>query len=125
MAGRPLLVNHWATWCTGCVDELPLLVELRARHRGTLDFIAVGWEGFQGMGDPEQQLRSVESVAERAGIDWPTLVFEGTPEMLFRGLDLRQETIPQTHLITPDGRVVFSAFEPLDESAIAQIEAFL
>lgn len=29
-AGRPLLVNYWATWCAPCRREIPLLNELRA-----------------------------------------------------------------------------------------------
>ena len=30
-AGKPLLVNLWATWCAPCVKELPTLVALAAR----------------------------------------------------------------------------------------------
>lgn len=30
-AGRPLLVNLWATWCAPCVKELPTLAALAAR----------------------------------------------------------------------------------------------
>ena len=30
-AGRPLMVNYWATWCGPCRREIPLLNELRAR----------------------------------------------------------------------------------------------
>src|SRR5690606_29476300 len=29
-AGRPLMVNFWATWCGPCREEIPLLNELRA-----------------------------------------------------------------------------------------------
>lgn len=29
-AGRPLMVNYWATWCGPCRREIPLLNELRA-----------------------------------------------------------------------------------------------
>ena len=30
-AGKPLLVNLWATWCAPCIKELPTLVALAAR----------------------------------------------------------------------------------------------
>jgi thiol-disulfide isomerase/thioredoxin len=28
-AGRPLIVNYWATWCAPCVREIPLLNQIR------------------------------------------------------------------------------------------------
>lgn len=31
-AGRPLLVNLWATWCTPCVAEMPTLDRVAATH---------------------------------------------------------------------------------------------
>ncbi len=36
VAGRPLILNFWASWCSSCRQEHPVLVELglRARTRG-------------------------------------------------------------------------------------------
>lgn len=36
--GRPLLLNFWATWCTPCVEELPLLNDFYRQNR------ANGWQ---------------------------------------------------------------------------------
>jgi thiol-disulfide isomerase/thioredoxin len=33
-AGRPLMVNYWATWCAPCRREIPLLNKLRADRAG-------------------------------------------------------------------------------------------
>ena len=33
-AGRPLVVNLWATWCGPCRHEMPLLAEAQRRHPG-------------------------------------------------------------------------------------------
>jgi thiol-disulfide isomerase/thioredoxin len=41
-AGRPLLVNFWATWCDPCREEFPDLVKIDADYRARgLDVIAV------------------------------------------------------------------------------------
>lgn len=33
-AGRPLMVNYWATWCAPCRREIPLLNKIRAQRAG-------------------------------------------------------------------------------------------
>ncbi|MFN7135778.1 MAG: TlpA family protein disulfide reductase, partial [Myxococcales bacterium] len=32
LEGRVRLVSFWATWCTPCVEELPVLLELERQH---------------------------------------------------------------------------------------------
>ena len=39
--GKVRLVNHWATWCEGCLEELPLLVELRAALDSEVTFLGI------------------------------------------------------------------------------------
>ena len=40
-AGKPLLINFWATWCDPCREEFPDLVEIDKVYRGKIDFITV------------------------------------------------------------------------------------
>jgi thiol-disulfide isomerase/thioredoxin len=40
-AGRPLLINFWATWCPPCIDEFPDLVKMSGEYRGQVDFVTV------------------------------------------------------------------------------------
>ena len=41
LAGRPVIVNFWASWCAPCVREFPLLEEARAAHGGE-DLAVIG-----------------------------------------------------------------------------------
>jgi thiol-disulfide isomerase/thioredoxin len=34
LAGRPVVVALWASWCGGCVEEAKMLVSFRRRHPG-------------------------------------------------------------------------------------------
>lgn len=40
-AGRPMLVNLWATWCAPCKLEMPMLDKLAVREEGKLTILAV------------------------------------------------------------------------------------
>ncbi|HET7575509.1 MAG TPA: TlpA disulfide reductase family protein [Sphingomicrobium sp.] len=40
-AGKPTLVNLWATWCAPCVKELPTLDRLSKADSGNLNVVAV------------------------------------------------------------------------------------
>lgn len=40
-AGRPLLVNLWATWCVPCVKEMPTLDALASLEEGRVTVVAV------------------------------------------------------------------------------------
>jgi cytochrome c biogenesis protein CcmG/thiol:disulfide interchange protein DsbE len=38
--GKPVVLNFWATWCTPCAVEMPLLNEMQLRYKGRVVFIA-------------------------------------------------------------------------------------
>ena len=40
-AGKPLLLNLWATWCAPCIKELPTLDALAAREGGKLQLVTL------------------------------------------------------------------------------------
>ena len=47
LAGKPVLVNLWATWCIPCVTEMPLLDELASELGGGVTVLTVS-EDMQG-----------------------------------------------------------------------------
>jgi thiol-disulfide isomerase/thioredoxin len=40
-AGKPLLINFWATWCVPCREEYPDLVKIDEDYKGKIDFITI------------------------------------------------------------------------------------
>ena len=52
LAGTPVLLNLWATWCAPCVVEMPMLDALAGDHEGTLRVITVS-EDLKGAEEVE------------------------------------------------------------------------
>lgn len=60
-AGRPLLMNLWATWCAPCKAEMPTLDALAALEEGRISVIAVS-QDLEGR-------KPVSSFFKKAGIE--------------------------------------------------------
>ncbi len=48
-AGKPILLNVWASWCSPCIAELPAMLELSQKHADKFHFItmSVDRKGFE------------------------------------------------------------------------------
>ncbi|MBX3694090.1 MAG: TlpA family protein disulfide reductase [Steroidobacteraceae bacterium] len=66
-AGRPRLVNFWATWCAPCRREIPLLKTLRREHAA---------DGLEVIGIAVDFRDDVLAYAQEIGIDYPLLIGE-------------------------------------------------
>ena len=66
-AGRPLVVNFWATWCEPCRREIPLLEDLRREHASNrLEIVGIAID----------QANPVRQYASEHGIGYPLLIGE-------------------------------------------------
>jgi len=110
--GKIVLINFWTTWCTACLGEMPVLVELARRHGDQLVILgvsldgvpdshghAVGHEGPEGAGHAPtnmggqssvRELRAkVRSVAKARHLTYPILLdSENTVGSRFNGGEL-------------------------------------
>ena len=102
-AGKPRLINFWATWCEPCREEFPDLVKIDADYKGRIDFNIV----------------SLDDVAD-IGRDVPRFLFDMKAEMpayLLKAMDEAEAInsissdwsggLPFTVLIGTDGKIVY------------------
>jgi cytochrome c biogenesis protein CcmG/thiol:disulfide interchange protein DsbE len=98
-ANQVAVVNVWATWCPGCRQEHPFLLELA--DEGNVPIFGLNWrdnrpgalEWLSALGDPYVETAFDED--GRVGIDWGVY---GAPE---------------TFLINKDGVVIHKHIAPL------------
>lgn len=92
--GRWVVVNFFATWCSGCITEHPELVEFSER-RAAGDAIVVT-VAFDDSPD------NVRGFFERAGGAWPVLAGDvgSVP------VDYGVTAVPETYIVSPAGYVV-------------------
>jgi thiol-disulfide isomerase/thioredoxin len=112
-AGRPTLVNLWATWCVPCRREMPELAALAERAPDRLDVVGISLDTGAARGQ-------VPRVAAKLGVGYPVFTTEepAWPE-IFAGEEV---FIPLTYLVGADGRVleVFAGWsEEMTERVLA------
>jgi cytochrome c biogenesis protein CcmG, thiol:disulfide interchange protein DsbE len=94
LRGKPTVVNLWASWCTPCRDELPVLQDFYTRAQGKVRMIGVDFEDTRP-GAALQLLR-------QSGVTYPQVAdFDKAVDA-----GLGPHPVPMTVLVAADGEVV-------------------
>ncbi len=106
--GSWVVVNFFATWCPGCVNEHDDLIALEdwGSDRGDLELVAVVF-------DDEVDL--VEQFFDQRGGEWPVLNNPDIP------VDYRVTNIPETFLVSPSGQVVLHVAGEVDAAEMMRL----
>jgi thiol-disulfide isomerase/thioredoxin len=94
-AGKPLLINLWATWCGPCRLEMPQLEALSAKFRDR-GLVVIGIS-------TDDQPDAIRAIAKEYQITYPMLVGLGQ-DALIRGLGY-EDVLPYSILVRADGTV--------------------
>ena len=98
---RPVVINHWATWCEPCQDEMALLAQLQTQL-GEVELVGLSWELFEDGRLPEQTAISrIQAVSDTHGLNWANWLIKDDPDTFFDTLSLSKKLIPQTWVIFP------------------------
>jgi thiol-disulfide isomerase/thioredoxin len=115
-AGKVVLVNFWASWCTPCVLEMPSILRLK-QALPIRSFAVVGVNVAEGE-------RRARAAARRLDLDFTILVDRDGE--VFAGLGGR--VLPTTYLLDHGGRIRYAAVGPLewdDEEVIETVRRLI
>lgn len=93
-AGRPLLVNFWATWCPPCVKEMPDLEELHKKY-GEVQFVGIGIDTAD----------NIRAFVEKVPVSYPLLVAGHGGIDIVRSMGNPAGGLPFTVIFDADGQV--------------------
>lgn len=108
LRGRPTVINLWASWCTPCRQELPVLQRFHQRAAGEVRMLGVDFEDTR----PDAALR----LLSQTGVTYPQVA--DFDKAIDSGLGTHP--VPMTVLVAPDGEVV--AKLPIQITSAGQLE---
>jgi thiol-disulfide isomerase/thioredoxin len=102
-AGRPLLINVWASWCGPCIEEMPELQRFSDQQ---------GASGVQVVGIALDDPNAVRAFLARVPVRYPILIDAPGPADAGVRLGNLKGVLPYSVLIGTDGRLLKQRIGP-------------
>ncbi|HEX3071013.1 MAG TPA: hypothetical protein VHX14_20765 [Thermoanaerobaculia bacterium] len=120
--GRAVLVNIWATWCHGCILEMPQLKKLVTEYATSVRYVGLLTDGLSSDVDlsricPRPLLQSQYGLLDNS------LTVRLFPET--RGYDFFRISVPRFAVFRPDGSLAFVMSGNLAEGREKQLRSAL
>lgn len=106
-AGRPVLMNLFASWCEPCKRELPLLVDAAAEN-DDITFVGI---------DHQDQRANAETMLEDYAVTYPTL-YDQAGETAF---EVGARGMPTTVVFDRDGQLAGRVIGELTEASLDKL----
>lgn len=108
-AGRPVLINLWATWCGPCIEEMPELERFAQ---------AQGDSAVQVVGIALDDAEAVQEFLRKVPVGYPILLDEAGPADAGVRLGNPKGVLPYSVLLDAQGRVVKQRIGPFEAGEI-------
>lgn len=108
LAGKPVVLNFWASWCGPCEDEAPLFKRAHEEYGDRISFLGV---------DIRDARSDALEFVEAYGLTYPSVRDEGMRIYADYGLTGQ----PETFFIDAEGVLVEHVAGPVDEDSLFQM----
>jgi cytochrome c biogenesis protein CcmG/thiol:disulfide interchange protein DsbE len=98
-AGRPYVLNVWATWCVGCREEHQALLEIASR--GEVPIVGLNWK---------DEMQLAQQWLQQLGNPYVATAFDEEGRV---AIDWGVYGAPETFLIDASGKVIHKHVAPL------------
>lgn len=110
-AGKPVVVNFWATWCPPCLQEMPWFEEMAKKYSGSgLTVLGLSTDIEGQTASPEKVLATVK----RLRVTYPILLYDGSLKAKYGPIHL----LPETFYINRKGVIVEDVWGHTDKEMI-------
>jgi thiol-disulfide isomerase/thioredoxin len=110
LAGKPLLVEFWATWCPPCRKSIPHLNEIYAKYKA---------QGLQIVGITDENEATVKKFQKEIPMNYNVAI--NTPQTIYEQFGI--QAIPTAFLVNKAGKIVWTG-HPMELSE-TEIESVL
>jgi len=98
-AGKPVVVNFWATWCPPCLLEMPWFEEVTREYAGSgLTILGLSTDIESNSATPEK----IAATVKRLGVTYPILLSDKSITALYGSV----HQLPETFYINRKGVIV-------------------
>ena len=112
LAGKPVVIYFWASWCPYCAKQSPYIEALYRRTRTTdLRMVAVS---------VDKTAADARNYLAQKGYTFPVTM---DAEIIERALGARR-VLPRTYVINRSGMLAFSAFGEMFEEDVLELVRF-